>query len=88
MDLTVKLWDISVGTCLKTLHDHDKGVLSVVFNHQENTLISSGEDETIKIWDVETGKCIKSLSSKKPYEGMKLNGIMGLSQATIASLKD
>lgn len=86
-DQTVKLWDISNGKCLKTLQEHNQGILSVTFSPKGRTLISGSEDETIRIWDVSTGECIRSLRSKKPYEGMKLTGVTGLTEATIASLK-
>jgi len=87
MDLTMKLWEVSSGKCLKTLQQHHKGILSVTFNSQDRTLMSGGEDETIRIWDLETGECIKSLLSKKPYEGMNLTGVVGLTEAMITSLK-
>ncbi|MBW4595641.1 MAG: hypothetical protein KME46_22720 [Brasilonema angustatum HA4187-MV1] len=85
-DKTVKLWDVSDGKCLKTLQEHSKGVLSVTFSSKDHTFISGSEDETIRIWDVSTGECIRSLRSKKPYEGMKLTGVIGLTEATIATL--
>ncbi|NEO99716.1 MAG: NACHT domain-containing protein [Symploca sp. SIO2E9] len=87
-DQTVKLWDVSTGQCLKTLHEHSQGVLSVTFSPKGNTLISSGEDETIRIWDVLTGKCIRSLRSKRPCEGMNITSVSGLTEATIATLKN
>lgn len=86
-DQTVKLWDVSNGKCLKTLQGHNQGILSVIFSPKGRTLISGSEDETIRIWDVSTGECIRSLRSKKPYEGMKLIGVTGLTEATIATLK-
>jgi WD40 repeat protein/transcriptional regulator with XRE-family HTH domain len=86
-DQTLKLWDVKTGQCLKTLHEHNKGILSVSFSPEGHTLISSSEDETIRIWDLSTGECIRTLRSKKPYDDMKLIGVTGLTETTIATLK-
>lgn len=50
------------------------------------TLASATEDETIKLWDVLTGECLKTLRSPRPYEGMNITGVTGLTEATKASL--
>ena len=87
MDQTVKLWDVNTGECLKTLQQPTQAVLSVTFSPEGHTLISSGEDETLKIWNILTGECIRSLRSKRLYEGMKIAGVTGLTEATLTTLK-
>ncbi|NEP02285.1 MAG: NACHT domain-containing protein [Symploca sp. SIO2E9] len=87
LDQTIKLWDMKTGQCLKTLAEHSQGVLSVIFSPQEYILISSSEDETIRIWDISTGECMGCLRSKRPYEGMKITDVNGLTEATISTLK-
>ena len=86
-DQTVKLWDISTGRCLKTLEGHTHWIRSVAFSPQGKTLASGSEDQTVKLWDVLTGECLKTLRSKRPYEGMNITGVTGLTAVTIASLK-
>ncbi|WP_375511629.1 NB-ARC domain-containing protein [uncultured Nostoc sp.] len=86
-DQTVKLWDVKTGECLKTLQQPTQAVLSVTFSPEGHTLISSGEDETLKIWNILTGVCIRSLRSKRLYEGMKIAGVTGLTEATLTTLK-
>ncbi len=86
-DQTVKLWDVSTGQCLRTLQGHTGWVCSVVFESQGTLLASSSADETIKLWDVTTGECLKTLRSKRPYEGMNITDVTGLTEATIVSLK-
>jgi hypothetical protein len=44
-------------------------------------------DSTIKLWDVLTGECLKTLRSKRPYEGMNITGVAGLTEAEKATLK-
>ncbi len=86
-DQMVRLWDVSMGFCLKTLQGHTHWIRSVAFSPDGQTLVSGSEDGTVKLWDVSTGECLKTLRNERPYEGMNINGVTGLTQETIASLK-
>ena len=86
-DKSVKLWDVSTGECLKTLQGHTDWVRSVAFSPQGTILASGSKDETIKVWDIKTGECLKTLRTPRPYEGMNIAGVTGLTEATIATLK-
>ncbi len=86
LDHTVKLWDAYTGECLKTFNGHTNRVRSVTFVPDNRTLVSGGYDETIKFWDIESGECLKTLSNK-PYEGMNITGVKGLTEAEKATLK-
>ncbi|MBN3905482.1 MAG: hypothetical protein HWQ35_02490 [Nostoc sp. NMS1] len=85
-DQTVKLWDVYMGKCLKTLYGAN-WVRSVAFSSDGQTLISGSQDETIKVWDVLTGECLKTLRSPKPYEGMNITAVTGLTAAQLVTLK-
>ncbi|TAE67417.1 MAG: NACHT domain-containing protein [Oscillatoriales cyanobacterium] len=88
-DRTVKLWDFYSGKCLQTFQGHSDMVTSVAFNPDSQTLASGSGDGTIKLWDVKTGECLKTLIAERPYEGMNITGVTGLTdaeKATIASL--
>ncbi|MBP5971308.1 hypothetical protein HW132_00800 [Brasilonema sp. CT11] len=86
-DQTVKLWDIHTGQCLKTLQGHTNRIWSVAFSHDGHTLVSGSQDETIKLWDIRTGECLKTLRSPRPYEGMNITGVTGLTEAQKTTLK-
>ncbi|BCL34375.1 pentapeptide repeat-containing protein [Nostoc sp. MS1] len=85
-DKTVKLWDVQTGNCRLTLAGHNDLVRSVAWNGDGLTLASSSDDETVKLWDVRTGDCIATFSHQL-YAGLKINGVKGLTQAEILSLK-
>lgn len=86
-DQTIKLWDIHTGKCLKTLQGHTNWIRSVAWSPDGQTLASGGGDETIKLWDVKTGECVKTLRAKRPYEGMNITGIRGITEAQKVTLK-
>ncbi|MEG4073708.1 NB-ARC domain-containing protein [Microcoleus sp. Pol14C2] len=86
-DQTVRVWDVSTNECLQVLRGHDNWVWSVAVSPDGQILASASQDETIKLWDAVTGECIKTLPVPKPYEGMNITGVKGLTEATIATLK-
>ncbi|HBB33653.1 MAG TPA: hypothetical protein DDZ80_24965 [Cyanobacteria bacterium UBA8803] len=86
-DQTIKLWDIHAGKCLTTLQGHTNSVNSVAWSPDAKILASGSRDETIKLWDVKTGECLKTLRAKRPYEGMNITGIRGITEAQKVTLK-
>jgi WD40 repeat protein len=80
-DTTIKLWDIQTGEVLKTLIGHTSQLHSVAFHPNGQTLVSGGDDETIRFWDVQTGECLHTLRVDRPYEGMNISGVTGLTIA-------
>ncbi len=86
-DQTLKLWDVRDGKCLTTLQGHTNGVWSVAFSPDGYMLSSGSHDQMIKLWDVFTGECLKTLTSKRPYEGMNITGVTGITPAAISTLQ-
>jgi WD40 repeat protein len=86
-DSTVTLWDMQTRKRLKTLTGHTDWVLSLDFNAQGEILASSSAAETIRLWDTETGECLKILRADRPYEGMNITGVTGLTAAQKMTLK-
>ena len=75
---TIKLWNAETGQCLHTLKGHEHTVRSLAFTPDSQTLVSGSADCTLRLWNVSTGECRKILSIPRPYEGMKITGIAGL----------
>jgi WD40 repeat protein len=66
---------------------HQGTVWSVAFSQDGRMLASGGEDESLRLWQVETGECLQLLREDRPYEGMNITGIVGLTTAQKATLK-
>ncbi|XP_010929949.2 autophagy-related protein 16 isoform X1 [Elaeis guineensis] len=43
------------SVCKHTIHAHDGGCGSILFENNSDRLISGGQDRTVKIWDTKTG---------------------------------
>ncbi|NER93178.1 MAG: NACHT domain-containing protein [Symploca sp. SIO1B1] len=86
-DHTIRLWNTGNGKCYKILQGHTNAVRTVAFSPDGKMLASGSRDGTIKFWDIQTGECLKTLRSPRPYEGMKITGVKGLTEAEEASLK-
>ena len=86
-DRTIKLWNIATGKEQCTFRGHTNQVRVVIFTRDGQCLISGSSDETIKLWDVQAGQCLKTLQSDRPYEGMNITGVTGITEAQKATLK-
>ncbi|BAY62371.1 WD-40 repeat-containing protein [Calothrix brevissima NIES-22] len=85
--LNLKIWKVSNGECLHDLRKHTNLVRSVAFSPDSQILVSSSYDETINFWNVRTGEYLKTLRPPRPYEGMDITGIQGLTPPEKATLK-
>ncbi|KAJ3323409.1 THO complex subunit 6 [Boothiomyces sp. JEL0866] len=54
-DASVKIWDLTTGTCTRTIMGHSGSVLSICLNYQ-GKLFTGGQDKTINEWDPRTGR--------------------------------
>lgn len=63
------------------------GRFIVAFSSDSYILASGSADESIKLWEVQTGACLKTLRLPRPYEGMNISGVTGLTETQKASLR-
>lgn len=94
LDCTLKLWDIHTGECYQTLAGHSELIDSLLVTDVQLgneafptiTAFSGSLDESLKFWDLQAYKCWQSLRVPRPYEGMKIKDIQGLTEAQWATL--
>lgn len=95
-DATIKLWNLrsrpQPPQCHQILCGHDKWVRYVTFSADGDRLISCSQDETIQIWrklltpDGFIYCHEHTLRVPRPYEGMAITGVTGLTEAQKAAL--
>src|SRR5690606_14367154 len=54
LDSTVKLWDLTTNTCVKTLFGHVEGVWALAADTLR--VVSGAQDRMVKVWDVRAGR--------------------------------
>jgi WD40 repeat protein len=86
-DQTIRLWNVDTGECLKVLKGHTSWVRGISWSPDGQLLASGSGDETVKLWDVQTGECVRTLRADRPYEGMNITGVTGITEAQKATLK-
>jgi len=77
----------SALTRTETAFNDTNLIKSVTFSPDGSTIASGSDDGAIKIWNVSAGKCIKTLRSERPYEGMNITDVRGLTESQKATLK-
>jgi WD40 repeat protein len=95
VDRSLKIWDVQTGKCLHSLTEHngliytlDVGCIQFPDMDAPKFIAFTGSlDETIKVWDLDAAKCLATWKSLRPYEGMQIDKIHGLTTAQTASLQ-
>ena len=82
-DKTVRLWHAGTGRSKATLNGHTQSVLSLVFSHDEDTLVSWNHAE-IYVWNTREGKLNTTI---KGYEKIDTSTIYFPLQETVAVWK-
>jgi WD40 repeat protein/transcriptional regulator with XRE-family HTH domain len=86
-DRTIKLWHTESWLCYKTLQGHENWILQLRFSPDSQFLVSASEDETVKVWNIDQETCNLTLRVPRPYEGMRLTGVTGITSAQKTMLK-
>ena len=80
-DATIRIWEVDTRQCIRVLKGHDSMVRAIALTPDRKTLASGSMDGTIRLWDFATGKTLKVLRPKRPYEGMNIADVKGLTPA-------
>jgi WD40 repeat protein len=86
-DNTIRLWTVQTGQVRQILSEHTNRIWSVAFSPDGQRLASASHDQTIKVWDMPSGQCLRTLIIPRPYEGMTITNVTGLTEAQKSALK-
>ena len=87
-DQTIRQGNLHSCECTQTLTGHTGIVYSLAMSASipNPIVLSSSFDEIIKAWNLETKDCFLSMRSPRPYEGMQITNVKGLTQAQKSTL--
>ncbi len=87
-DAMVKLWTLQ-GDCQHELQGHERWVRFLTYHADGQRLISCSQDETIKVWQTVdiSPACVHTLRLPRPYEGMEISDVDGLTMAQQVTLQ-
>lgn len=100
LDQTVRLWDLQTGQCQQVILVHSQSVRSAIAmypgaTHRINPtladatpiLAGSSHHGTIHLWNAHNGTCLRTLTAIRPYEGMNILGVTGITTAQRLALQ-
>ena len=87
LDGVVLVWDAATGRQRHVLTGHGGGVFAVAADPAGRVLASGSADGTIRLWSLETGACTTTLRPAGPYQGMLINGAVGVTDAQRDALR-
>ncbi|MEO0406838.1 MAG: BTAD domain-containing putative transcriptional regulator [Cyanobacteria bacterium P01_A01_bin.135] len=85
-DCTARVWDIRTGKCLQVFR-HDALMWSLAIHPQGHLIACSGEEEKITLWNIDSGEKQATFPILKPYAGMWITDVTGLTDAQKSALK-
>ncbi|KAI1166366.1 WD40-repeat-containing domain protein [Nemania serpens] len=72
-DASIRLWNLSSGSLVRTFLGHTAGIRALQFDSSK--IVSGSLDETIKIWNWQTGQCLLTISNHNgALVGLDLSG--------------
>ncbi len=94
-DGSIRLWDPASGRRLAALTGQTRSIWALAISPDGKTLAGTSSDETIALWNLEAidldgiaeDAQPQILRSPRPYEGMKIAAVTGLTSAKFENLK-
>ncbi|KAM6533990.1 Lissencephaly-1 [Fusarium falciforme] len=96
-DVTVRIWDVTTGYCLKTIRGHSDWIRDVSPSLDGKYLLSTGNDRTLRLWDISMNTpetkmvmighehCVECCAFGPPSSYQHLATMAGLKKAPPAS---
>ena len=85
-DLTARLWQVETGDCQRVFEGQNWSS-AVAFSPDGAHLAIAYLEQPIQLWQADAGAMVQTLKSDRPYEGMNITNVRGLTNAQKATLQ-
>ena len=85
-DGSIRIWQREQETCIQILKKQNDYVTALAFHPDHDILASGNMNGSIQLWNTNTGKMLSPLQSPRPYEGMNIKGVQGLTDSQRSTL--
>ncbi|MGF1567079.1 MAG: WD40 repeat domain-containing protein [Nodosilinea sp.] len=85
-DLTARVWQVETGQCQQVIEGKN-WASALAFSPDGSQLAIAYLEQPIQLWQVDTQSMVQTLKSDRPYEGMNITGVQGLTDAQKATLR-
>jgi WD40 repeat protein len=86
LDGTARIWDVARRETIAVLTSGTGQVWAVAFSPDGSMLASGGSGGWVYLWDVATGTQLAQFRRDRPYERMRIGGVVGLTEPQVATL--
>jgi WD40 repeat protein len=86
-DQTIEVWDLTAETRVGQLVGHTSTVWFCGFSADTRSLISASQEGEMHLWEIYTQEALRVIRGDRPYEGMNITAIKGLTPIQKANLK-
>lgn len=83
----ITIWDIESGRAVYRLSYSGGKVINLAFDHQSEKLASGSNDGQVNIWHITTEALLRTLKIHRPYEGLNITGVQGITATQHTMLK-
>lgn len=66
-DKTIKVYDVSTGSCIISLIGHDNWVRQAIFHPSGKMIVSCADDKTLRVWDFKNRRCTKTIAAHEHF---------------------
>lgn len=81
-----RVWNTTAWQCEQVVKAHTLGIDALALSKDGRLLATGGIEGTIRIWETNSWQCIQTLIPPRPYEGMNITGVAGLTSGEKSAL--
>ncbi|MGF1568273.1 MAG: NB-ARC domain-containing protein [Nodosilinea sp.] len=83
----LEIWAVATNQRCHRLIGHTHDIWQAGFSPDRTAVATASQDDEIRIWELHQGRCLQVLRPNRPYAGVNIHGVTGLSEPEDTLLK-